>query len=282
MKFSLMTYSLVPLMRTGEMKLEDVVRFAADEGFEAIELLMFDFSRPAGEITGLLDKYGMKISCIDAFVDLAAGKEDVYAENIALGKRIVDQAEELSAPMVMLVPAFADQIQSEAEKLSVLPKIIQALQEITAYAQSKQITVTIENYPDLRVPFCSLAEIETILRQVPGLKLTLDCGNMLVAGDDPLKACERLGKVMVNAHLKDWQVTADESGTLCADGRYLKPAVHGQGIIDYRSLFRKMLEQGYDGYLAFEYEGEHNCKEAARQGIRYLRTELNRLLNSRG
>ncbi|MBO1580928.1 sugar phosphate isomerase/epimerase [Bacillus sp. XF8] len=282
MKFSLMTYSLVSLMRSGEMKLEDVIAFAANEGFDAIELLMFDFSRPSDEINTLLEKHQMKISCIDAFVDLAVKEEETYLDNIVLCQRIIDKAVELSAPMVMLVPAFPDHIVSEEDKHQALPRIISALQRITPYAQSKGIVLTIENYPALQMPFCSAAEVTNILEQVPGLKLTLDYGNMLVAGDDPLEAYQKLKAYIVNAHLKDWQLITDKLGTRCADDRYLKPTVHGEGIMDYLSLFDKMVSDGYEGYLSFEYEGELNAKEATRKGMMHLREQLNQVVVQRG
>lgn len=78
MKFSLMTYSMVSLMRSGEMNLEDVIAFAANEGFDAIELLMVNFSRSSDEIRRMLETHQMKISCIDAFVDLAAQQEENF------------------------------------------------------------------------------------------------------------------------------------------------------------------------------------------------------------
>ncbi len=195
MKFSLMTYSLVSKMRSGEMKLEDVIAFAENEGFDAIELLMFDFSRPTGEIKTMLENHQMKISCINAFVDLAVQQEDTHSDNIALCQQIIDKAVELSAPMVMLVPAIPQFIASEEDKQKGLPRIISALQKITPYAESKGVVLTIENYPALQTPFCSVAEVTNILDQVPGLKLTFDYGNMLVAGEDPLKAYEMLKKI---------------------------------------------------------------------------------------
>ncbi|QYX44387.1 sugar phosphate isomerase/epimerase [Bacillus inaquosorum] len=278
MKFSLMTYSMVSLMRSGEMNLEDVIAFAANEGFDAIELLMVNFSRSSDEIRRMLETHQMKISCIDAFVDLAAQQEENFLENISLSQRIIDQAVELSAPMVMLVPGFPDLIASEKDKQQALPRIISALQKITPYAQSKGIVLTIENYSALQMPFCSIAEVLTILEQVPGLRLTLDYGNMLVAGEDPLEAYEKLRKYIVNAHLKDWKVTSGQTGTRCADGRHLEPSLHGQGVINFKSLFAEMVSNNYKGYLSFEYEGDINAKEAVRLGMKHLREQLNEVI----
>lgn len=243
MKFSLMTYSLVSKMRSGEMKLEDVIAFAENEGFDAIELLMFDFSRPTGEIKTMLENHQMKISCINAFVDLAVQQEDTHSDNIALCQQIIDKAVELSAPMVMLVPAIPQFIASEEDKQKGgLPRIISALQKITPYAESKGVVLTIENYPALQTPpFCSVAEVTNILDQVPGLKLTFDYGNMLVAGEDPLKAYEMLKKYTVNVHLKDWQFVTEETETQSVDGRYLKSVAHGQGVM----IIRRYLPKWY-------------------------------------
>ncbi|MCY9124711.1 sugar phosphate isomerase/epimerase, partial [Bacillus inaquosorum] len=96
--------------------------FAANEGFDAIELLMVNFSRSSDEIRRMLETHQMKISCIDAFVDLAAQQEENFLENISLSQRIIDQAVELSAPMVMLVPGFPDLIASEKDKQQALPR----------------------------------------------------------------------------------------------------------------------------------------------------------------
>lgn len=270
---------MVSQMQSGEMNLEDVIAFAANENFDAIELLMVDFNRSTSEINTMLEKHRMKISCINTFVDLTVQDEAAYSDNIVLCQKIIDKAVELSAPMVMLVPAFPHLIESEEDKQRGLLRIIPALKSITAYAQSRGIVLTIENYPALQTPFCSVDEVKTILEQVPDLKLTLDYGNFLVANDDPIQAYETLKSYIVNVHLKDWQFVTDQTGIETADGKYLKSVIHGQGVMDFSTLFSKMHSDKYKGYFSFEYEGELDAKEAIRQGMIYLREQLNNVKN---
>ncbi|MCM8833013.1 MAG: sugar phosphate isomerase/epimerase [Candidatus Omnitrophica bacterium] len=59
------------------------------------------------------------------------------------------------------------------------------------------------------------------------------------------------------------------------DGRKYKPALVGEGIINYRKLIKIMRESKYNGYINLEYEGdEYEPDIAMEKGLRFLKSIL--------
>ena len=48
----------------------------------------------------------------------------------------------------------------------------------------------------------------------------------------------------------------------------------GRGVIDYAAVFAALRAMEYDGFLSFEYEGRGHPIEAAREGMAYLRKQI--------
>lgn len=274
MKFSLMTYSMMPLLRDGKIKFADVVKFASEEGFEAIDLFMWDLQRPVKETKNILDKYNLGVSSITGFVDFADVKEEVYLESVDKGKYFVDKAVELESPYVMIVPAMENSINGIEDRERAVSRIISGLQEVVKYSKNKNVIVTIEDYPNLRIPLCSIDEIERILKAVDGLKLTFDDGNMMLAGDDPVEAYNRLWEYTVNVHLKEWELVEKGSGIECLDGKCVQPGMHGDGIINNEMIFKSLINKNFQGYMSFEYEATLDAREGIKKGIDHLRKVL--------
>ena len=58
------------------------------------------------------------------------------------------------------------------------------------------------------------------------------------------------------------------------DGTWIRGGLHGQGLLDHRAILSALVGGGYDGTLAFEYEGPLDHCESTRQGLAYLRQVL--------
>ncbi|MBU0606754.1 MAG: hypothetical protein KKI08_02660, partial [Armatimonadetes bacterium] len=122
-------------------------------------------------------------------------------------------------------------------------------------------------------PYCSIADLQWMFANVPGLQLTYDNGNFLLGGDDPLTALQTLGASVANVHIKDWEIDPNGSRKL-PDGRPFRGGKHGRGLIEHQPIFAELVKQGYDGWLAFEYEGPEDHCQATREGLAYLQGVL--------
>jgi sugar phosphate isomerase/epimerase len=86
-----------------------------------------------------------------------------------------------------------------------------------------------------------------------------------------MEAYARFKPFIENVHLKDWEVSSDDKGILCQNGKYIRGGSHGKGLMNQRELLEALEKDGYPNYLAFEYEGILDHEEETRQGFQYLK-----------
>lgn len=272
MKYSLMTYTMWPVMSAEKMTLLDVLDFAKGIGFEAIEFSITDFNRETpSNIKRNLAALGIKVSCINGTYSLAARSDPKFQTAVENAKKMVDVAVDYGCHRVMYVPAFGPDIEGVEDRHRAAARIAEGLREIVRYAQGKSVFVTVEDFPSLLYPLSTIHEVQSMLDAVPGLKLTLDNGNFLPGGDDLMQAYACFKPYIENVHLKDWEPSPTAAGVLCNDGKYIRGGSHGKGLIDQRPLLKALHDDGYSQYLAFEYEGVLDHAEETKQGLKYLK-----------
>ncbi len=96
----------------------------------------------------------------------------------------------------------------------------------------------------------------------PRIGLCLDTAWAMQAGEDPLELVRRFGTRLYGLHVKDFAF--ERSG-------HYQDVVIGRGGLDLRALALALIDVGYTGYAALEYEGEPEdpapaiiaCREAA-------------------
>ena len=268
MRFSLMTYTVHGGQPGGLKTLEEMADFAAEVGFEARELSARDLEgREPAEIADLCEARELEISCINGPADLAAADDAGFEAGLAQARELTNAAADMGCPIIMLIPGRAA---SEEDLPRAAQRIAQGLAEAVTYAAGENITVTIEDFPNPLAPYASIEQVRYLLNWAPGLKLTYDCGNWVVGGDDPVAALNEFPEDIVNAHIKEWEPDPNESRIQTPDG-WLRGGLHGEGVLDQRAILTGLVEMGYEGYLAFEYEGVEDHLDATRRGMDYLR-----------
>jgi sugar phosphate isomerase/epimerase len=272
MKFSLMTYTMWPVMNSGRMSMVNMLEFAAATGFDAVEFTMTDFDRDSpANIKQALDKLGLKVSCINGTYSLAARSDVQFSQAIEGAQKMVDAAVQYGCSRVMVVPAIKTDIEGDPDKPRAADRIAEGLRQVVKYAQAQHVVVTVEDFPNLLYPLGSIAEIQFMLDSVPGLRLTLDNGNFLPGGGNLMEAYSQFKQYVENVHIKDWELSPDASGILCRDGKYIRGGSHGKGLMDQPELLAVLDRDGYSNYLAFEYEGILDHEEETVKGFQYLK-----------
>jgi sugar phosphate isomerase/epimerase len=115
-----------------------------------------------------------------------------------------------------------------------------------------------------RSPIIVTGQVQRALRQAPGLKVTFDNGNVLMGGEDPVRAIKAYGQEIAHAHFKDWLKMAPDSAAFM-------PAVIGTGVVDQKGCISALKQAGYRGYLNIEYDGRDLEPEVAvRRSREYL------------
>lgn len=110
-----------------------------------------------------------------------------------------------------------------------LDATIQTLKEIAPMAEDHGIRIGIENHQD-----ATSADLIRLCEEVgsPNVGITLDTGNPLAVGEDPVIFAEKILPYLVHVHLKDYRMAATE------EGYRLFHCPIGSGVVDFPALFR--------------------------------------------
>lgn len=275
MKFSLMTYTMWPLMNSGKMSLVDMLKFAHDTGFKAVEFTISDFDRDSpANIKQALQACELDLSCINGHYSLAARSGDRFNQAVEDAKKMVDIAADYGCERVMVVPALRPDVEGFEDRSRAAGRIAEGLNLLVDYARSCRVIVTVEDFPLLLFPLSTIREVQFLLDAVPGLRLTLDNGNFLPGGENLMEAYARFKPYIENVHIKDWEPSPEGQGILCQDGTGIRGGSHGQGLIDQKELLLALQKDGYSKYLSFEYEGVLDHGEETKKGLKYLMSIL--------
>jgi sugar phosphate isomerase/epimerase len=114
---------------------------------------------------------------------------------------------------------------------------IQALKPIVERAASHELTVVLENF---KAPFDRISTFNTILTEVPGLKLHLDFGHTNIGRDNHEVFCRQLGEHIQHVHFSDNRSSADHHMPL------------GVGNIDWKNAVDSLKAIGYDETITLE------------------------------
>ncbi len=271
MRLSLMTYTVHAGQPGGLATLEEIADFAREVGFAALELSARDLDAnapaQAREICAARD---LAISCINGPADLAGANDAELAAGLKQGRELIAAAAEMDCPVVMIIPGRAT---GAEDKPRAAARIAEGLRELVTVGGEAGVTVSIEDFPNPLAPYASIEEVGYLLREAPGLGLTFDNGNWLIGGDDPVAAIEAFGDRIVNCHVKDWEYHPNGRIRL-PDGALIRGGLHGEGLLDHGAILSALVATGYDGALAFEYEGPLDHLTATRRGAAYLRGVL--------
>jgi sugar phosphate isomerase/epimerase len=120
-----------------------------------------------------------------------------------------------------------------------------ALDTIEQMARTYDIKVAIHNHgpEDKRWPRPEDA-YNAIKSRDRRLGLCIDVGHTLRTGTDPIESCRRFKDRLYDMHVKDLAVRTDPDSQVEI----------GRGVIDFPSLFRTLIDVGYEGQVGLEYE----------------------------
>ena len=114
---------------------------------------------------------------------------------------------------------------------------IEALKPIVEMAAPHGLTVVLENF---KAPFDRVATFNSMLAEVPGLKVHLDFGHANMGADNHEVFCRQLGKYIKHVHFSDNRSTADHHMPL------------GVGNIDWKNAVESLKAIDYDGTITLE------------------------------
>ena len=278
MKWSLSSYSLSRYMKEGQLTQRDCIAEAKSLGFDYIEfaeILPHDGSTPleyAGYLRTACDRLSMQVSGLAIGAELLCPEGGDVAAEIARIKGMVDVAHVLGAKFMR-----HDATRGDGRPFAeVLPLLAEACREIADYAGTLGITTMVENHGF----FCQDSDRMVALYQAvnhPSFGLLADMGNFLCADEDPTQAVARVAPYAVYVHAKDFHVKSGQGFDpgrgffQSRGGNYLRGSIVGHGVVDVPACLEIMAKQGYDGFVALEFEGLEDPGFAITTGLEFLK-----------
>ncbi len=284
-----------------ERSLEDIASFAAEHGFETLELAAWpgEGNRPfvASHLTDdagdVLARHGLGCSAL-AYYDNNLHPDPALRDEIhAHLRKVIDAGARLGVPVGTFIGR--DPAKSVAENLRDAEQVFPALVD---YAGERGVQLMIENcvmegwhpdgYPGNLAYSPELWEWMFDL----GLFLNFDPSHLLWLGVDPVAALRPYVDKVIHAHAKDAETFPERRNHYGFFGitetresdpwqmgwwRYRIPSL---GQVDFRSYVDALYEGGFDGVLSVEHEDPvwGGTPEKIEQGLRIAHSHLRPLV----
>jgi L-ribulose-5-phosphate 3-epimerase len=228
--------------------LREAIAFATQFGLQALELrsvdnlLLHQMDEAAIEgIRSLVEQSGLSICGLSAPIfKCELDREEEVENHIAMAHQYIAIAQRLKVPLIRGFSFWARAPFEEA-----LPRIVAQIKRIAPYFEQAGITFVLEFDPSVYAS--NSRKVARIVGEVasPAVMALYDPGNDMWDPDGELPypdGYDNLQGYIRHIHLKDAVRT----------GAGIEAVAIGSGQVDYRGLFRRLLDTGYDGYLVVE------------------------------
>lgn len=228
--------------------LREAIAFAQHFGLQALELrsvdnqLLHQMEEDAIEdIRLIVEQSGLSICGLSAPIfKCELDQEEELESHIAIAHQYIAIAQRLKVSLIRGFSFWAREPFEEA-----LPRIVSQIKRIAPYFEQAGITFVLEFDPSVYAS--NARKVARIVDEVgsPAVKALYDPGNDLwdPDGEQPYPdGYDFLESRIRHIHLKD--AIKSDAG--------IEAVAIGSGQVDYRGLFRRLLDTGYDGYLVVE------------------------------
>ncbi len=292
-----------------DLVLEDVLEFAAETGFDCVEVMCWPRGRAerryagvthidvagfdeaaASPVRALVARTGVAISALGYYPNPLTPNPDerrVYVDHL---RAVIDAAALLGVPTVNTFVG-RDPARSIEDNWPLFRAVWPPL---VSYAAARDINIGIENCPMLftadewpggKNVAISPAVWRRMFEDIPDAHfgLNYDPSHLIWQRMDEVRPIEEFAGRLHHVHAKDARVdqrALDEVGALALPLAYHTPKLPGLGDVRWGAFFAALTSAGYTGPVCVEvedraYEGSlADRQRALRQSARYLRQYL--------
>lgn len=216
---------------------EQIAAFG-EHGYEFVDLTMEgpDARTPDIErVREILAKYDLSVvGHTDPCLPYAYPIEEIRRACLAELERCAQTFSALGASVMNIHPSYACPPRMKRDLLKLNAS---ALRPISEMANRYGLTLALENF---KSPFDTVSTYETLLAEVPGLRVHLDLGHTNFGADDGVKFCKLLRDQIVHVHVSDNRSSGDHHMPL------------GVGCVNWQETLSALKATGYDGTITME------------------------------
>ena len=257
--------------------LDEAISIISKLGYDGVEILCdipHAYPRDMSEsriidIQSLISKKGIAVSNLNAFTLYATGdlyhpswiEADLEQRSLRIKHTIecVKMAAKLGSKNVSTEPG-GPITSSSPKREQLLKTFVDSLTEVVPIAEKERVKILIEPEPELLIQN-SQEFIELMgMIESPCIKLNFDIGHFFCVGEDLSKTIYKLADYIEHFHIED-----------ISKERIHKHLLPGEGVIDFKSVFRTIRDIGFDGYATVELYPYQECPEhVAIKSIEFL------------
>jgi sugar phosphate isomerase/epimerase len=263
-----------------ECSFEEVIDYAADNGFSCVEICAWPKGKAARKYAGVThidvehldvdyiknysEAKGVKISAIAYYpnaLDEDAEKSDYYVTHI---KKCIEAAKKLDINMVTTFIG-RDQKKTIEENLTTMTTV---WKPIVAYAEELGVKIAIENCPMLFTAdewpggqnlMTTPAIFRRVFELIPNKNfgLNFDPSHFVWQQMDYIKPIYEFQERIFHIHFKDIKVYKDrlnDVGIMATPLEYISPKLPGLGDVNWGQYVSALTDIGYRGYAVIEVE----------------------------
>lgn len=235
--------------------LEDVLSCLEDRDVKYCEIMN---EYPYNVIDGdIVDSFNVKISIHSPLsdVNIASYNDTMRKSSVSQIKNSIDVAYTLETDIVVVHPGQIPILGKKFEE-KIMDYSTNSLQECTLYAADRNIRLCVENMPDIEgLLLKDINEVKEVAEKIDSY-ITLDVGH---ANNMNFPVSEMLNSSRIkHIHLSD------------NDGSFDTHNAIGSGDIDFKSLFKQLETQGYDGIVVVEVKDP----QAVSESLNFIKNEL--------
>jgi len=261
MKKAICHYSFHRTLAEEQWTLDDFVdqcRSLNVEGIDFHQRFLPDPEKAADAILKALEGTGLELSGLSLSTNFNKDGDDFQRE-IEQAVKWIGVASQAGARVSRIFGGHIKDRNDEKGLASALEKVLSAMSELTKTAEEHNVILAIENHGG--VPGIGEEQVN-IIEQIdsPFLKATVDVGNYMSCGQDPVAGSTLAAPYCAYVHLKDLKKSAQG----------LDSCAVGEGDVDHAGCLSVLNEAGYKGYVALEYEGSEDERQGVRKSIDFM------------
>jgi len=280
MKIGFITNSL---SRVGIDNIEEIFKWGKEKEFNCLEIgpaIPLKVER----LQKLQEKYGLQITSFIYMRNILARdrkERELHTNKI---KERIDAANRLNVKYVT-ISTGRDEKKSYAENFTLLEK---EFAPILKYAEKKNVTIALENCPEMWNIAISPLMWRKIFKVFPSsnLGLCFDPSHLVWLRINPYKAILDFRDKICYVHAKDTEIMKEKLD-ICGiftdqiygekpECEWWRPRLPGWGEINWRNLITNLIEAGFDGTINIEHEDSvwSGSKKKVEKGLILTRNYL--------
>lgn len=253
------------------LALEEFVPHAARLGYEGVMLVakrphlsLLDY--PAAEpekrqrLRRLVEANGLQVSCLAGYTDFTAGHDHpdipIWEHQVAALTGLASLAQDLGCSLIRV---FTSYDRPTVPYGAAWGRTVEALREAAIQSARYGVTLAVQNHHELALHHESMAQL---LKEVdhPNCRAGFDAWSPALQGlrgAALADAVRQMAPYVVHTTVADYQARPRfryQPGLVnyVPDTPVMVAVPMGQGIVDYPAFFNTLIEEGFDGTVAYE------------------------------